>query len=120
MHQATGDAAYDGGASVAIGVLLASIATALAIDSAGLLLGEAAGPHRQRIIREAILASPDVEGIRELLTMCVGPEMLLVASRVSVRDTITVAELEKLADEIERAVQSAIPEVREFFLDPTA
>jgi divalent metal cation (Fe/Co/Zn/Cd) transporter len=37
-----------------------------------------------------------------------------------VRDTITVAELEKLADEIERAVQSAIPEVREFFLDPTA
>jgi cation diffusion facilitator family transporter len=120
LHQATGDAAYDGVASVAIGVLLASIATALAIDSAGLLLGEAAGPYRQRIIREAILASPDVEAIRGLLTMYVGPEMLLVASRVSVRDTMTVAELEKLADEIERAVQSAIPEVGEFFLDPTA
>jgi cation diffusion facilitator family transporter len=120
LHQATANAAYDGAASVAIGALLAVIAAALAIDSAGLLLGEAAGPQRQRIIREAILASPDVEAIRELLTMYVGPEMLLVASRVSVRDTMTVSELEKLADEIERAVQSAIPEVREFFLDPTA
>jgi divalent metal cation (Fe/Co/Zn/Cd) transporter len=52
--------------------------------------------------------------------MYVGPDMLLVASRVTVRDTMSVTELERLADEIERAVQTAIPEVREFFLDPTA
>jgi cation diffusion facilitator family transporter len=120
LHQATGNAAFDGAASIAIGVLLGAVAIALAFDSAGLLLGEAAGPYRQNLIREAILENSDVEAIRELLTMYVGPDMLLVASRVTVRDTMSVTELERLADEIERAVQTAIPEVREFFLDPTA
>jgi cation diffusion facilitator family transporter len=120
LHQITGDAVYDGAASLAIGLLLAGIAVALALDSAGLLLGESAGPYRQGLIRDAILGSDDVEAIRELLTMYVGPEVLLVASRVAVRDTMSVAELERLADDIERRVQQAIPEVREFFLDPTS
>ena len=120
LHQATGNAAYDGAASVLIGLLLAGIAVALALDSAGLLLGESAGPYRQGLIRDAILCSDDVEAIRELLTMYVGPDMLLVASRVAVRDSLSVVELERLSDEIERRVQEAIPEVREFFLDPTA
>jgi divalent metal cation (Fe/Co/Zn/Cd) transporter len=52
--------------------------------------------------------------------MYVGPDMLLVASRVAVRDSMSVVELERLSDEIERRVQEAIPEVHEFFLDPTA
>ena len=120
LHQVTGNATYDGVASVLIGLLLAAIATALAIDSAGLLLGESAGPYRQGLIRDAILGNDDVEAIRELLTMYVGPDMLLVASRVAVRDSMSVVELERLSDEIERRVQEAIPEVREFFLDPTA
>ncbi len=120
LHQITGDAAYDGAASVVIGLLLAAIAVALALDSAGLLLGESAGPYRQALIRDAILGNDDVEAIRELLTMYVGPDMLLVASRVAVRDSMSVAELERLADEIEARVQRAIPEVHEFFLDPTA
>jgi cation diffusion facilitator family transporter len=120
LHQVTGNATYDGVASVLIGVLLAAIAIALAIDSAGLLLGESAGPYRQGLIRDAILGNDDVEAIRELLTMYVGPDMLLVASRVAVRDSMSVVELERLSDEIERRVQEAIPEVREFFLDPTA
>jgi cation diffusion facilitator family transporter len=120
LHQVTGHAAYDGAASVLIGLLLAGIAVALGIDSAGLLLGESAGLYRQGLIRDAILGAKDVEAIRELLTMYVGPDMLLVASRVSVRDSMSVVELERLSDEIERRVQEAIPEVREFFLDPTA
>jgi cation diffusion facilitator family transporter len=120
LHQVTGQAAYDGAASVLIGLLLAGIAVALGIDSAGLLLGESAGPYRQGLIRDAILGAKDVEAIRELLTMYVGPDMLLVASRVAVRDSMSVVELERLSDEIERRVQEAIPEVREFFLDPTA
>jgi cation diffusion facilitator family transporter len=120
LHQITGDADYDGAASLAIGLLLAGIAVALALDSAGLLLGESAGPYRQGLIRDAILGNDDVEAIRELLTMYVGPEVLVVASRVAVRDTMSVAELERLADDIERRVQQAIPEVREFFLDPTS
>jgi cation diffusion facilitator family transporter len=120
LHQVTGEAVFDGAASIAIGALLAAVAIALAVDSAGLLLGEAAGPYRQNLIRDAILENPDVEAIRELLTMYVGPEMLLVASRVAVRDTMSVTELERLADRIERAIQAAIPEVHEFFLDPTA
>ena len=119
LHQITGDATYDGAASVLIGLLLAGIAVALALDSAGLLLGESAGPYRQGLIRDAILGNEDVEAIRELLTMYVGPDMLLVASRVAVRDTMSVVELERLSDDIERRVQEAIPEVREFFLDPT-
>src|SRR5207248_2165939 len=54
LHQATGDARWDAGASIVIGLLLVVVAFNLGRDSRGLLLGEAALPADQKKIREII------------------------------------------------------------------
>jgi cation diffusion facilitator family transporter len=119
LHQATGDAVYDGAAAVAIGVLLCLVGVLLANDTKGLLLGEAARPELREELRDAILAHDEVAEVVELLTMYVGPESLLVAARLDLRDDISSRAIEELADAIERDLREAVPAVGQVFLDPT-
>ena len=60
-----------------------------------------------------------VDTVRELLTMSVGPESLLVAPRIDLPDGLSASDVETLADEIDRDLRSAAPTVDEVFLDPT-
>jgi cation diffusion facilitator family transporter len=119
LHQLTGDALWDGVASIAIGVLLAVIAFVLGRDAKGLLIGEAAGPEHRAAIRRTILAHPGVEDVPDLRTMHIGPESLLVAARVNLHDGIPSQKVEELSGQIERDLRRAVPEVTEVFLDPT-
>jgi len=60
-----------------------------------------------------------VDVVVELLTMRLGPDDVLVAVRVDVDDAASGGDLEQVADEVERRIQEAYPEVRHVFLDPT-
>jgi divalent metal cation (Fe/Co/Zn/Cd) transporter len=67
-----------------------------------------------------VIADPNgVERVRELLTMYVGPESLLVAARIDLADGLPAADVEALADEIYHDLRDAVPTVSEVFLDPT-
>jgi divalent metal cation (Fe/Co/Zn/Cd) transporter len=57
--------------------------------------------------------------VRDLRTMYVGPDSLLVAARVDLADDLPARRVEELADEIERELKRAVPTVGEVFLDPT-
>ena len=61
-----------------------------------------------------------VDVVVELLTMRLGPDDVLVAARVDVDDAASGGDLEQVADEVERRIREAYPEVRHVFLDPTA
>jgi cation diffusion facilitator family transporter len=54
LRQVTGSDAWDGIASIAIGALLVVVAVRLGLDSRDLLIGRAADPREQRVIREVI------------------------------------------------------------------
>ena len=60
-----------------------------------------------------------VAGVRELLTMYVGPESLLVAARIDLADDLPASAVEALADQIDRDLRGAVPTVAKVFLDPT-
>ncbi len=83
LRQLTGSDFWDGLASVLIGVLLAGLALLIGRESSVLLIGRAADPADQRVIRAEILRAPGVTGVDELLTMHFGPEQLLVAAKVN-------------------------------------
>ena len=51
--------------------------------------------------------------------MRMSPEEVLVAARVDLDDDASVDELEQAADEVERRLREAHPEIRHVFLDPT-
>ncbi len=119
LHHLTGHGYWDGVASIAIGVLLIGVAYSLGQQNKRALIGEALPEEAQDAIRRTIVDSPGIDSLVELLTMRMAPDQVIVAARVDLDDTSTVDELEKSAEEVERRVREAHPEVRHVFLDPT-
>ena len=119
LRQLTGSPVWDGGASIAIGALLVAVAVKLGIDSKELLIGQAASPEMQRLIREEIESRPGVDALLELLTMHMGPDSLIVAARVALDDELGADEAEDLADELDRRLSEKLPLQPHVFIDPT-
>ena len=119
LHHLTGQGFWDGAASVAIGLLLVGVAYALGQQNKRALIGEALPESTQEAIRRTIVESPGIDSLVELLTMRMSPEEVLVAARVDLDDNASVDELERAAEEVERRLREAHPEVRHVFLDPT-
>ena len=119
LRQLTGSPVWDGGASIAIGVLLIVVAVRLGLDSRDLLIGRAADPRQQQLIRGEIEGTPGVDELLELQTMHLGPDSLIVAARVALDDSITVAHAEDLADDIDRRLGRRLPQALHVFVDPT-
>jgi len=119
LHQATGDKLYDGLASIAIALLLATVAITLGRDTKNLLIGEAATPQEREAIREVLASHAAVDGVLQLLTMAVAPERLLVAARIDLADGLDTAEVERASSEIEAQVRECVPAVWQVFLDAT-
>jgi cation diffusion facilitator family transporter len=119
LHQLTGKPFYDAGASILIGLLLAYVAYRLGRDTKGLLIGEAARPEQREVLRRTILAYPEVDAVLQLLTMYVGPNSLLVAVRLDLRDGLSSQQVEAVSTRIEVELAEVVPEVAQVFLDPT-
>jgi len=114
----TGDPRFDAAGSIAIGVLLGVVAVVLAIEMKSLLIGEAASPRDVAKIRLAMESAPHVARIIHLRTMHLGPDDLLVASKVAFDPCLDFASLAKAIDETERRVRAVAPAARLIFLEP--
>jgi cation diffusion facilitator family transporter len=119
LRQLTGSPAWDGGASIAIGVLLVVVAVKLGLDSKELLIGRAASTEVERLIREEIESRPGVDALLELRTMHMGPDSLIIAARVALNDEMGADQTEDLADEIDRRLSEKLPLHSHVFIDPT-
>lgn len=119
LRQLTGSGVYDGAASIAIGVLLIVVAVRLGLDNKNLLIGRAADKQDLAAIREVIESSEGVDELRELLTMHLGPDNMIVAARVSLSEDLSSDDAEDLADRIDRRLSERVPEVSDVFIDPT-
>ena len=119
LQQLTGSPVWDGGASIAIGVLLVVVAVRLGLDSRELLIGESADPRVLQVIRDEITGTPGVDALLDLLTMHLGPDHLIVAARVALDDEISADRAEDLADEIDQRLAEKLPVAPHVFIDPT-
>ncbi len=119
LRQLTGSGVWDAAASMAIGALLIVVAVKLGLDSRSLLIGRAADPDEQRVIREVIEKTPGTDALVELLTMHLGPDHLLVAARVDFSGDITGDDAEDLASRIDRQLAERLSMTPHVFIDPT-
>jgi cation diffusion facilitator family transporter len=119
LRQLTGSEVWDGAASIAIGGLLVAVAVRLGLDSRELLIGRAADPQEQTVIRSEIEQQPGVDGLLELLTMHIGPEHLIVAARVAFSDQIGADDVEELSERIDKRLAQRLPVTSHVFIDPT-
>jgi cation diffusion facilitator family transporter len=119
LEQLTGSPMFDGIASMAIGVLLIVVAVRLGLDSRQLLIGRAADPKLQRLIRDEIEQTRGVERLLGLQTMHVGPDSIIVAARVDLSDSARGDQVENLAEDIDRRLAERLPVTPYVFVDPT-
>ncbi len=105
----THDGIWDAMASIAIGLLLMAIGLVVNRETQSLLIGEAASDELVAAIREAIAATRGIDGIRELRTIHVGPDDLVVAVGVWVDAASSASAITRSIDTAERRVLEVSP-----------
>jgi cation diffusion facilitator family transporter len=113
----TGREFWDPLGSIVIGVLLCAVALGLAWLTHGLLIGESATPEDQSRALELASAVDGVEGITQLLTLHLGPDVVLLAMKVAFRATLTVEQIEDVTNRIEARIRAAMPQMRKIFIE---
>jgi len=108
---------FDGGASVAIGLMLCVVAFWLATESRHLLVGEAAEPELVAAFTRAAEADAAVRRAGQVLTMHLGPRDVLLNVGVEFEPHISVAEVHRAVHRIERRLERDYPEVRRVYIE---
>ncbi len=109
--------AFDGAASIVIGVILVSAALWLAHESRSLLVGEAASPELVEALREIVLGDRSVVGLGAVLTMHLGPEEVLLNIEAEFEAGSTIEVVRGAIDRIEAQMAERFPEVTRVFIE---
>ena len=107
----------DGAASIAIGLLLMSVAGILSSRTMGLLLGEGVNPDELRDIRRRVESDPAVERAGDILTMYMGPHDLLVNMGVCFTAGTSAGQMHEAIHRIEADLKSAYPETNRVYIE---
>ena len=118
LLQVTGNAIYDGIASILIGIILVAVAIMLGKETRNLLLGSSASPRARKAIRGAIEEFPEVTHVVNLLTMQLGLDSVLVTAEITIQDRLTTDEIEQLLRRVTQRIREAAPAVKNVYLEP--
>lgn len=114
----TGNPRWDAVGSILIGVLLIVIATVLAMEMKGLLIGESASPAVRQQIRDALISSNPVSRVIHLRTEHLGPNELLVCAKCEFDRTLTFVEVADAIDATEQVLRQAVPAAVHIYIEP--
>ena len=117
LAHATGLYWMDGAASVVIGLILATTAWLLAVETKDLLIGEAASPECVAGVGRLAAAMPGVENVNEVLTLHMGPEYILVNVSLDFSDQCTAESIEDAVDRLDHAIKKDWPLVKKVFVE---
>ncbi len=105
----TGEAAWDAIASVAIGILLMAVGLVVNRETQSLLVGEAAAVEVVAKIKDAIASTEGIDGVRELRTIHVRPDDLVVVAGVWIDKGRSATAITHSIDAAERRVREVTP-----------
>ncbi|MFD9336702.1 cation diffusion facilitator family transporter [Streptomyces sp. NPDC060028] len=117
--QLTGSGAYDGVASLLIGLLLVWVAWELGRSNAQYLIGRPLPEATRAQVREELLSVPHIEGVLELTTLVQGPAEVLVAAKIDFHDLASARQVEGACEDAEAQLRERFPAIRRVYLDPT-
>ena len=107
----------DGVASIGIGVILAVIASFLAYECKGLLIGERASLRVLRGLDEIINRQPGILRVNEMLTMHLSPHDVLLNLSIDFKDQLSSQEVEQEVSQMEREIKEQYPEIKRVFIE---
>jgi cation diffusion facilitator family transporter len=114
----TGDARWDGAASLGIAAILAAVATLLAKESKDLLIGERADPMLSEAILRTAAGIAGVCSANSIATVQIAPNSVIAILSLDFFDTLRAPDIERAVVELERRIRSEHPEVYALFVKP--
>ena len=117
LGQYTGNPVWDGVASVTIGLILGGTAVWLAIETKGLLIGEAANVAVIDDIKALAGEHPTVEAVNECLTLHMGPEFILLTLSIEFRDDLDTGRIEQTITALDKQIKAKHPRVKRVFIE---
>ena len=114
----TGNAIWDGVASICIGALLATVAFLLMREAKNLLIGESADPKLVAAIRARVENVEEVDRVEDVTTIHLAPERVTAVISADFRDDMAVGRLERLVAQLERELRSRYPVLERIYIRP--
>ena len=108
---------FDGGASIAIGLLLMLVAVFLVGRTKGLLVGTGVDAATLANLERIARAQPQVCEIRSPLTMYLGPNDVVLALDVDFANDMTSNEVALAVEQLQDAIRAEHPEVQRIFIE---
>ncbi len=117
LYQLTGNPLWDGIASVLIGVVLLVVAAWLAIETKGLLIGEAASPDVQAAIERVLGVDERISFVNEVTTLHMGPNAIIAMISVDFKDGLLSEDVEAAVTEMNRVIKAQDPAISRVFIE---
>ncbi len=114
----TGDARWDGVASLIIAAILAAVAALLAQESKELLIGERADPVLSDAILRTAAGIAGVCSANSIVTVQIAPNSVIATLSLDFFDYLRAPEIERAVIELENRIRSSYPEVSALFVKP--
>jgi cation diffusion facilitator family transporter len=114
----TGDARWDGVASLVIAAILACIAGLLAQESKELLIGERADPAVSSAILRTAAAMPGICSANSIVTIQIAPHSIVATLSLDFFDYMRTPDIERAVIDLERQIRATHPEVSALFIKP--
>jgi cation diffusion facilitator family transporter len=118
LSDVTGWHGFDAIGSLVIGILLAAVAYFLAKRTHSLLIGESASVEDCARVETVAKSVPGVTGVRQMLSMHLGPQNVILAMKVGFDRSLTMGELETAIDDVELRIREELPHMRYIFVEP--
>lgn len=108
----------DGAASIAIGILLISVAAFMANETRSLIAGEAAAPDIVQKARDTLAACGDLGALGQMRTLHLGPQNILVAIDWRFDPELDLERRNQAAAELASRVRTADPRIHHVLFEP--
>jgi cation diffusion facilitator family transporter len=113
----TNDVLWDGLASIAVGIVLAFVASYLARKTKSLLIGEAVTAEDRKKIIDITEATPGIRKLIHLRTMHFASDDVIVAMKVAFDDDATTKDIADTVDECEARLRAELPHLKRIYIE---
>lgn len=117
LVQVTGIEMFDGIASIGIGLILAFSSIWLAVETKGLLIGEAANQYVVAEIERIVGVHPSVAHVNEVPTMHIGPEYVLANISLRFKPGLSGEQVQDAIADMDRRIKQECPTVKRIFIE---
>ncbi len=113
----TGNPVFDAVGSIVIGVVLIAVAVWIANRIRTLLIGRSSEEDIRSGIERIIEQDPEIEALLKMITLQVGPKIML-AAKIRMPPDLPIAQAVEHINELERRMKAAFPEIGWCFIEP--